>query len=139
MKLLYIAIVSLLFLCQSCESEIKDELESTCDCKELQYDHAYNVLHLGNRLKPYSGKCLEYYYDGKIKKDFILKEGKYHGTLLFYHQNGQLQSNSEYQEGLLFGHKKVYDDSGNLLFHGIYKRTKLKEVIFDINANQQTN
>ncbi|MDX1349070.1 MAG: hypothetical protein R3279_02420 [Putridiphycobacter sp.] len=107
---------------------------SICDCKELQHDPAYNVLHLGDRLKPFTGKCYDYYRGGVLKKDFTLKEGKYEGTLLYYHPNGNLQSQATYQEGLLFGEKKVFDANGQLLFHGIYKRSRLVETVYNINS-----
>jgi len=128
-------LILLLFSCVTSENKVEDseETESVCDCKDLQHDVSYNVFHLGDRLKPFTGKCFDYYRGGAIKKDYTLLDGKYEGELLYYHPNGELQSSCEYQKGLLFGDKKVYDQSGQLLFHGIYKRTKLKEVVFNIN------
>lgn len=121
----------------ACETTIISEnnLEKSlqCDCKDLQHDPDYNVLHLGDRLKPFTGKCLDYYRGGQLKKDFTLKDGKYEGTLLFYHSNGALQSTAEYKKGLLFGVKKVYGKKSDLLFHGIYKRSRLIQTIFNIN------
>lgn len=139
MRIILSLIAMLLVL--SCNTQEKNKLEietkdSVCDCKDLQHDISYNVFHLGDRLKPFTGKCLDYYRGGILKKDYTLLDGKYEGELFYYHPNGQLQSSSEYQKGLLFGHKKVFDKSGQLLFHGIYKRTKLKEVIFNIDKSQ---
>lgn len=132
MKLSIVLFISLLLIsCNTTSSKAPVETETICDCKELQHDPAYNVFHLGNRLKPFTGKCLDYYLGGKIKKDFSLKVGKYHGSLFFYHKNGQLQSTANYEEGLIFGDKKVYDESGTLLFHGIYKRSRLIKTIFN--------
>lgn len=124
-----------LFL-SSCETQVTKEVAAepaVCDCKELQHDPDYNVFHLGDRLKPFTGQCLDYYRGGQLKKDYHLVDGKYEGLLKYYHPNGSLRSAAEHQKGLLFGDKKVYDDKGTLLFHATYVRSRLKETIFNIN------
>jgi antitoxin component YwqK of YwqJK toxin-antitoxin module len=131
MKNISIIFSLFLFSCVQ-DTSLEDEKEKICDCKELQYDHSYNVLHLGDRLKPFTGRCYEYYRRGKLKKDLLLIEGKYHGELFYYYESGQVWSIVDYREGLLFGNKKVYDETGQLLFHGVYKRNRLMETVFNI-------
>ncbi|WP_158526789.1 toxin-antitoxin system YwqK family antitoxin [Putridiphycobacter roseus] len=111
---------------------MKEEINktNTCDCKSLQYHPNYNVFHLGDPLSPFSGTCKEYYLGGKLKKTAELLNGKYEGKLLYYYENGQLQSDIAYELGLMSGDKKVFEPDGKLLFHGIYKRSKLIETIY---------
>ena len=136
-------LIGLVLTLTACTDKSKEiETDNVCDCKELQHDPSYNVLHLGDRLKPFSGKCLDYYRGGQLKKDFTLKDGKYEGELFYYHPNGQLKSTAFYKEGLLFGEKKVYNENGQLLFFGIYKRSRLIETKYNSRlktADSSTN
>ncbi len=138
MKTLVVLFLGITLLSCDTPQKTKEENKAICDCKELQHDPDYNVLHLGDRLKPFTGQCLDYYLGGKLKKDFSLKDGKYHGTLFYYHKNGQLQSTATYEEGLIFGDKKVYDETGALLFHGIYKRSRLLETVYNHRVPSDT-
>ncbi len=132
----YLLITLVLILLSCAENKVEVEKDQVCDCKELQHDIDYNVLHLGDRLKPFTGKCFDYYRGGKIKKDLTLKDGKYEGQLFYYHKDGKIQSEVNYREGLLWGDKKVFNEKGDLLFHGIYKRNRLIETVFNINTQK---
>lgn len=63
---------------------------------------------------PDNGKKTEYYYDGSIKAEYTLANGKFNGTLKVYYENGELKRTGNFSIGLENGLFKEYDESGNI-------------------------
>jgi len=63
---------------------------------------------------PDNGKKTDYYYDGTVKAEYILTNGKINGTLKVYYENGELKRTGNFTNGLENGLFKEYDESGNL-------------------------
>lgn len=63
---------------------------------------------------PDNGKKTDYYYDGTVKAEYTLANGKINGTLKVYYENGELKRTGNFTSGLENGLFKEYDESGNL-------------------------
>jgi len=61
-----------------------------------------------------NGKKYEYYDNGKIKAEFILKNGEISGILKVYHENGNLQRTGSYTNGKENGSFVEYDELGKI-------------------------
>jgi len=55
-----------------------------------------------------------YHYNGKLKSELILKDGKKDGQSRFYYENGQLEEEGNYLDGKKVGLWKEYDQKGQL-------------------------
>lgn len=63
---------------------------------------------------PDNGKKTDYYYDGTVKAEYTLTNGKINGTLKVYNENGTIKRTGNFTNGLENGLFKEYDESGNL-------------------------
>lgn len=63
---------------------------------------------------PDNGKKTDYYYDGTVKAEYTLTNGKINGTLKVYNENGTIKRTGNFANGLENGLFKEYDKSGNL-------------------------
>ncbi len=63
---------------------------------------------------PENGKKTDYYYDGTVKAEYTLTNGKINGTLKVYNENGTIKRIGNFTNGLENGLFKEYDESGNL-------------------------
>ncbi len=124
--------ILLLLACESTPEVPPSETPSFCDCRELHYDHIYNVYHQGDPKQPFTGLCKDFYRGGFLKKTCDIKDGKYHGFCKFYYQDGTLKSSKAYEIGLMTGDQKFYDESGTLIYHAVFKRNKLIEQVFPL-------
>ncbi|MDR0606549.1 MAG: hypothetical protein LBG80_19940 [Bacteroidales bacterium] len=61
-----------------------------------------------------NGKKTEYYYDGVVKTEYTLLNGKFHGQTKSYYSNGNLKKTGNYSNGKENGLFKEYDENGNL-------------------------
>jgi antitoxin component YwqK of YwqJK toxin-antitoxin module len=63
----------------------------------------------------------EYYNNGKIKMQGMLKEGKREGDWSYFYENGKVWSLGEYVNGKRNGIGNVFYENGVLRMEGIYK------------------
>jgi antitoxin component YwqK of YwqJK toxin-antitoxin module len=63
---------------------------------------------------PDNGKKIDYYYDGTVKAEYTLTNGKINGTFKLYNENGTIKRTGNFTNGLENGLFKEYDESGNL-------------------------
>lgn len=63
---------------------------------------------------PDNGKKTDYYFDGTVKAEYTLINGKINGTLKVYNENGTIKRTGNYTNDLENGLFKEYDESGNL-------------------------
>lgn len=61
-----------------------------------------------------NGKKIEYYDNGKIKAEYILKNGEIDGILKVFHENGNLQKTGSYLNGKENGDFVEYDELGKI-------------------------
>jgi len=63
---------------------------------------------------PDNGKKTDFYYDGTVKAEYTLTNGKINGTVKVYYENGTIKRTGNFTNGLENGLFKEYDESGNL-------------------------
>lgn len=56
----------------------------------------------------------EYYESGKLKAEFIIKNGEEDVIVKHYYENGKLQAEAPFKNKLIEGNLLAYDESGNL-------------------------
>jgi uncharacterized protein len=74
----------------------------------------YIVILIGIILFSCEQKRVEYYPDGSLKTEFLLKDGKREGEFMEYFLNGKLKQKCNYKNGKIDGIKEDYDSLGNL-------------------------
>jgi len=67
---------------------------------------------------PLNGPRKEYYPNGKIMREYTLKEGKVDGSYKFYDELGRLVSDQYYKDGEPNGYMKTFYPSGQLKSEG---------------------
>lgn len=70
---------------------------------------------------PFNGPKKEYYPNGKICKEYTLKDGKIEGSYKFYNTIGKLVSDQYFKDGEPDGYLKTYYESGQLKSEGNMK------------------
>jgi len=70
---------------------------------------------------PLNGAKKEYYANGKIRREYFLKEGKINGSYKFYDQLGHLVSDQYYKDGEPNGYMNIYYPSGLIKSEGNMK------------------
>lgn len=73
----------------------------------------------------YDGYYLNYYDNGKLKKEEFYKEGKKDGIHKYYYENGILHLEMIYENNKLNGSYKEYNVYGRILLNATYKIGKL--------------
>lgn len=63
---------------------------------------------------PLNGPKKEYYPNGKVMKEYILKDGKINGSYKFYNKLGQLVSDQYFLDGEPNGYLRSYYENGQL-------------------------
>ena len=66
-----------------------------------------------------------YYKNGQIYRDYNMKDGKLNGIAKTYYENGQLKSETNYIDGVREGNAKGYFENGQLEFDVIRKGGEL--------------
>lgn len=77
--------------------------------------------YLGN---PYSGKFIDYYYNGKKEGEGSFLNGKVEGTRRTYYQNGNLSREVNYSNGIENGMDVEYHEDGSLSQKGTFVNGK---------------
>ena len=67
---------------------------------------------------PLNGPKRDYYANGKIMREYTLKDGKVEGSYKFYDQLGRLVSDQYYKDGEPNGYVKAFYPSGQLKSEG---------------------
>jgi len=70
---------------------------------------------------PLNGPKKEYYPNGKVCKEYTLKDGKIEGSYKFYNTIGKLVSDQYFKDGEPNGYLKTYYESGQLKSEGNMK------------------
>lgn len=70
---------------------------------------------------PLNGPKKEYYPNGKVCKEYTLKDGLIDGSCKFYNEAGKLVSDQYYKDGEPNGYLKTYYESGQLKTEGNMK------------------
>ena len=69
---------------------------------------------VANDKKPYTGRYIDYYLNGKKQGEGNLKNGKFTGWRKLYYRNGNLSDEIEYADGIATGTEKQYYKNGQL-------------------------
>jgi hypothetical protein len=80
--------------------------------------------YLRNSASPYNGRFIDYYYNGRIQGEGVLKEGVLHGIRTVYHQNGNRKYFRTYVNGVLEGDTEDYFSNGQIHQKGYFKNGK---------------
>lgn len=70
------------------------------------------IVYITNEKKPFTGKIIAKYEDGKLKTEENFKDGKYEGISKEYFSNGQLAFEGTFKNGKLNGEVKTYFENG---------------------------
>jgi len=73
---------------------------------------------------PYSGRIIDYYYDGRIKRDGFLKDGLAEGLTNSYYKDGKLEFYRHYSKGIAIGESGQFYRNGQLHQTGQFKDDK---------------
>jgi antitoxin component YwqK of YwqJK toxin-antitoxin module len=79
------------------------------------------VWYLKDSTTPYNGKFIDYFLNGKIQGEGILKKGVVDGVRIVYYQNGQKNFIRNYKEGVADGYAEQYFQNGNIQQKGTFK------------------
>ena len=107
----YTVLIAVIFLF-NCEKEVSSD--RLVERNGLKYEV--------NSEKPFSGKSVEYYDDGKVKRESIsYKDGQLHGVFQTWIETGQLFTEKYYEKGMKNGSYKEWLDNGQLYAEVLYK------------------
>jgi len=67
-----------------------------------------------NDKKPYTGRFIDYYLNGKKQGEGKLKNGKFAGLRRLYYRNGNVSDEIEYADGIATGNEKQFYKNGQL-------------------------
>lgn len=73
---------------------------------------------------PYSGKFIDYYYNGRKQEEGVFQNGRVEGRRTMYHQNGQMAVERSYADGIENGLEQEYYEDGSLKQKGIFVNGK---------------
>lgn len=90
----------------------------------LSMDHKDGRWYLKKSQKPYSGKFIDYFLNGKIEGEGTLKDGLVNGTRTLYYQNGNKDYFRNYIDGIANGYSEEYFQNGKLKQKGSFKNGK---------------
>lgn len=76
------------------------------------------------RSNPYSGKFIDYYFNGKKQEEGTFKNGKVEGLRTIYYQNGNSIVERNYNNGIENGLAKEFFEDGTLKQKGIFVNGK---------------
>ncbi len=104
----------------------KQYRERPDDIKQIpsskQMERKSGVWHF--RGKPYSGKFIDYYYNGSKQGEGTFQNGKAEGHRTMYHQNGQMAVERNYINGIENGLEQEYYEDGTLKQKGTFVNGK---------------
>lgn len=76
------------------------------------------IVYTVNEDKPFSGKVVGKFENGKDKLVEKFKDGKYDGEQLYYYDNGQIKEKISYQAGNPVGTYNEYHKNGEVAYTG---------------------
>jgi len=74
--------------------------------------------------RPYSGKFIDYFLNGKIAGEGTIKDGLVNGLRILYYQNGNKEHFRNYIDGIANGYSEQYFQNGKLQQKGSFKDGK---------------
>ncbi|MFA4868878.1 MAG: hypothetical protein WC623_11795 [Pedobacter sp.] len=77
-----------------------------------------------NAAQPYSGKFIDYFFNGKVQGDGVLKNGKIEGIRTVYYPNGNKRYFYTYSDGIENGQSEEYFINGKLKQKGSFVNKK---------------
>jgi antitoxin component YwqK of YwqJK toxin-antitoxin module len=85
-----------------------------------------DIFYLKDEIKPFTGRCLVYFYKTEILKEEInFRNGILDGSHISYYKNGVIKRIGHYREGNFNGKWTGYDTEGNKTFEVEYKNDTL--------------
>jgi hypothetical protein len=136
----FLSIFILAAITVSCKGdpENRDQVDETveidsnyCNCNDLIFDDRYNHFYLFERRDGFTGKCEIPFPNGNIQIEKNFDDGKMQGKFIEFHENGRVWRERNYDKNFQDGDSFTYSKSGKLIAHALYKRGKLKEMIFE--------
>lgn len=76
------------------------------------------IVYTVNEDKPFSGKVVGKYSNGKDKLVEKFKDGKFDGEQIYYYDNGQVKEKSSYKDGVPVGEYNEYHKNGEVSYTG---------------------
>ncbi|RZA04128.1 MAG: hypothetical protein EOP47_00195 [Sphingobacteriaceae bacterium] len=83
-----------------------------------------NVWYLKGSTTPYTGKFIDYFFNGKIQGEGSMKNGKVDGLRTIYYANGNKSLFRNYVDGIANGYSEEYFINGNIKQKGTFKDGK---------------
>lgn len=90
----------------------------TSDLMQQTGDQAYW------RGTPYTGKFIDYYFNGEKKREGALTNGRLSGVFTMYYRNGNVSTKREYKDGVPDGLEKQFYPDGNTQQQGDFSEGK---------------
>ncbi|MDB5140281.1 MAG: repeat-containing protein [Mucilaginibacter sp.] len=87
-------------------------------------DRKNGVWYLKDATKPYSGRFIDYFLNGKIEGEGTLKDGVINGMHTVYYENGNKIYFRNYVNGIANGYSEEYFNNGDLKQKGNFKDGK---------------
>jgi antitoxin component YwqK of YwqJK toxin-antitoxin module len=99
-----------------------DEIKKIPTTKAM--DRKEGVWYLKNANSPYSGKFIDYFWNGKIDEEGTLKDGLVNGMNTVYYENGNKSYFRNYLKGIANGYSEEYFPNATLKQKGSFKDGK---------------
>ena len=84
-------------------------------------------------------KHTQYYENGQLQVEGVMKRGKAHGEWNSYYRNGQLESSTNYKDGIPHGKDIRYYKNGEIEYIYNYKDGRKNGTFVDFYENGQKN
>ncbi len=89
-----VGIFSILFFFSKCQEKNNVKtVVNPCHCNDLIYDELYNHFFIEERTNPYTGKCQEYFKNGKVSLEKEFVDGKLDGKMITYRKSWESNIN----------------------------------------------
>ena len=99
-----------------------DEIKKIPTTKAM--DKKEGVWYLKNAKSPYSGRFIDYFWNGKIDEEGTLKDGLANGMNTVYYENGNKNYFRNYLKGITNGYSEEYFPNATLKQKGSFKDGK---------------
>lgn len=95
-------------------------LASVQSISESQLQEQDGLYYAQNTDKPFTGRVVVRFYDGRIRSETYYKDGKKDGTSTAWFSDGQVKEISNYKEGQRDGEWTMWNRARQVLFHHVY-------------------
>ncbi|MGZ3890501.1 MAG: toxin-antitoxin system YwqK family antitoxin [Mucilaginibacter sp.] len=103
--------------------------------KELVFDTASSVIYIfEKRTSIADGHWTIKYNNGKVKEDFIIKNGRLNGNLFWYWPNGSLMYKAKFENNIIQKYWYVYGTDNKLTKKYIYDEYERPEKLYQYNG-----